>query len=275
MKHADVRRYYEDNTRRMLRWGPGRSEGVLHRPVWDPNSRGRQDACHAVERRIVGLLEPLTPRHILDLGCGAGASAVWVAEHLPSRITGVTLSALQARLAGERAAARGLADRCGFLEADFLRLPDLEQADAAYAIESFAHAESPRAFFSALASRLRPGSLLVLCDDFLEHVPALSDAETRWVQRFRAGWRLSSLTTLTEVCRQAEGGGFRMQHVEDLTPLLRLTPAPVLAVRRLLPVAPFLGASARSSLDGGTALQVCLHRGWVRYRFLVFTREAA
>jgi hypothetical protein len=31
MAHAEVRRYYENNTRRMLRWGPGRSEGVLHR----------------------------------------------------------------------------------------------------------------------------------------------------------------------------------------------------------------------------------------------------
>jgi cyclopropane fatty-acyl-phospholipid synthase-like methyltransferase len=247
----------------------------MHRPVWDPGHKERRDALHAVERRIAELLSTLAPRHLLDLGCGTGASALWLAERLPARITGVTLSALQARLAMEQAAARGLAGRCRFLEADFLALPDPEPVDAAYAIESFTHVESPGAFFTALRSRLLPGGLLILCDDFLEHSPSQSGEEARWVERFRTGWRLSSLSTLTEVRRQAEAQGFRLQHAEDLSPYLRLTPPPVLALRRLLPLLTLLSASARASLDGGTALQVCLHRGWVRYRFLVFRRGAA
>ena len=275
MAHAEVRRYYENNTRRMLRWGPGRSEGVLHRPVWDPGHKERRDALHAVERRIAELLSTLAPRHLLDLGCGTGASALWLAERLPARITGVTLSPLQVRLAGEQAAARGLTGRCRFLEADFLRLPDLEPADTAYAIESFTHVESPGAFFAALRGRILPGGLLILCDDLLERSPPLHGTEARWVERFRTGWHLSSLSTLTEVRQQAEAQGFRLQLAEDLTPHLRLTPPPVLALRRLLPLLPLLNASARASLDGGTALQVCLHRGWVRYRFLVFRRGAA
>jgi SAM-dependent methyltransferase len=269
MALAEVRRYYEDNTRRMLRWGPGRSEGVLHRPVWDPGLTERRDALHAVERRIARLLEPLAPRHLLDLGCGAGASALWLAERLPARITGVTLSPLQVELATAQAAARGLAGRCRFLAADFLRLPALEPVDAAYAIESFTHAESPGAFFTALRGHLLPGGLLIVCDDFLEH------EDKHWVERFRTGWRLPSLSTLPEVRRQAEAQGFHLQAAEDLTPRLRLTSAPVLVLRRLLPLLPMLNASARASLDGGTALQVCLHRGWVRYRFLVFRRGAA
>jgi cyclopropane fatty-acyl-phospholipid synthase-like methyltransferase len=191
-----------------------------------------------------------------------------LAERLPARFTGVTLSPLQAALAGEQAAARGLAARCRFLEADFLHLPVLEPADAAYAIESFTHAESPGAFFAASRERLLPGGLLIVCDDFLER------ADARWVERFRTGWRLSSLITATEVRRQAEIHGFRLQTEEDLTPRLRLTSASVLALRRLLPLVPLLGASARASLAGGTALQVCLRRGLVRYRFLVWRREA-
>jgi SAM-dependent methyltransferase len=272
MALAEVRRYYENNTRRMLRWGPGRSEGVLHRPVWDPGCTNRRDALHAVERRIAELLEPSAPRHLLDLGCGTGASALRLAERLSCRITGVTLNPLQARLARERTDARGLSGRCRFLEADFLNLPDLEPADAAYAIESFTHATSPEAFFAALRKRLRPGGLLMLCDDFLERAPTRTAGEARWVERFRTGWRLASLGTRTEVRLQAEALGFRLCFEEDLTPRLRLTPPPMLALRRL-PLLPWLSASARASLDGGTALQVCLRAGWVRYRFLVFLRE--
>ena len=257
----------------MLRWGAGRLEGALHRPVWDPGVAARRDALHAVDRRIAELLAPLAPRHVLDLGCGTGAVALWLAERLPALITGVTLSALQVRLARERASARGLAELCRFLEADFLSLPELEPAGAAYAVESFAHAAEPSAFFAALRPHLVPGGLLVLCDDFLANARPGSRAEARWVERFRAGWRLSSLRTSDEVQRLAAAAGFRMQITEDLTPRLRLTPRPFLALRRLLLLLPLLGPAARSSLAGGTALQVCLRRGWVRYRFLVFRLE--
>lgn len=237
----------------MLRWGAGRLEGALHRPVWDPGVAACRDALHAVDRRIAELLAPLAPRHVLDLGCGTGAVALWLAERLPARITGVTLSALQVRLARERASARGLAELCRFLEADFLSLPELEPAGAAYAVESFAHAAEPSAFFAALRPHLVPGGLLVLCDDFLANARPGSRAEARWVERFHAGWRLSSLRTSDEV--------------------QRLTPRPFLALRRLLLLLPLLGPAARSSLGGGAALQVCLRRGWVRYRFLVFSLE--
>ena len=146
MGRAEVRRYYEDNTRR--------------------------DALHAVDRHIAELLTPLTPRHLLDLGCGTVASALWLADRLP---------------------ASGLSGRRRFLEADYPHIPELDPADAAYAIESFTHAETQGLFFAAL--------------------------------------------------------------------------------RRLLPLVPLLGTAARSSLSGGTALQICLLRGWVRYRFLVFQLE--
>ena len=241
--------------------------------VWDPGLKERRDALHAVDRRIAELLAPLAPRHLLDLGCGTGASALWLAQRLPAHVTGVTLSSVQARLAREQAAARGLTGRCRFLETDYLHLPDMEPADAAYAIESFTHAETPGAFFAAQRRPLLPGGLLVLCDDFLENSSPQSKAEALWVQRFRTGWCLPTLGTMPEACRQAAAHGFRVQLSEDLTPLLRLTSPCVLALRRLLPLVPLVGTAARSSLSGGTALQVCLRSGWVRYRFLVFRME--
>jgi hypothetical protein len=68
--------------------------------------------------------------------------------------------------------------------------------------------------FAALRSRLLPGGLLILCDDLLERSPPLHGTEARWVERFRTGWHLSSLSTLTEVRQQAEAQGFRLQLAE-------------------------------------------------------------
>jgi len=259
----------------MLRWGPGRSEGAIHRAVWEPGCRTSAESLHAVERRVVDRLLALAPEHVLDLGCGAGSSALWIAERLAARVTGITLSPLQVRLAREGAAERGLEDRCSFLEGDFCSNFAVEGVGAAYAIESFSHASSPAGFFARQAGILPPGALLLVCDDFLTHAIPAQDEEARWTGRFAAGWRLPSLCTVEEAASQAGANGFELSSNEDLTPFLRLTPRAGLLFRRLIESSPLLKASVRSSLAGGTALQVCQRRGWTHYRFLVFRRQKA
>lgn len=269
----DVLGYYEENTRRMLRWGPGRSEGVIHRAVWDPDCPGPREALRSVERRILRHLADPAPDHVLDLGCGVGSSALWLAEKLPIRITGITLSPLQAALAEKAAVLRGLGDRCRFLAGDFCAPLPIEAAGAAYAIESLSHAPDTGAFFTRQAELLLPGALLLVCDDFRTRDAAADPEEDRWLRRFSEGWRLPSLRTSEEVIRRAREHGFTLLADEDLTPFLRLTPRAALAVRGLAQSLPGLKPPVRSSLTGGTALQVCLRRGWVRYRFLAFRRE--
>lgn len=269
----DVLGYYEENTRRMLAWGPGRSEGVIHRAVWDPDCPGPREALRSVERRILRRLADTAPDHVLDLGCGVGSSALWLAERMPVRVTGITLSPLQAALAEKAAVLRGLGERCRFLAGDFCSPLPIEAAGAAYAIESLSHAPAPRAFFARQAEILHPGALLLVCDDFRTRDAAADPEEDRWLRRFSEGWRLPSLRSSEEITRLAREHGFTLLADEDLTPFLRLTPRAALAVRGLAESLPVLKPAVRSSLAGGTALQVCLREGWVRYRFLAFRRE--
>jgi tocopherol O-methyltransferase len=269
----DVLGYYEENTLRMLRWGPGRSEGVIHRAVRDPDCPGPREALRSVERRILNLLSDLAPDHVVDLGCGVGSSALWLAERLPLRMTGITLSPLQAALAGKAAARRGLGGRCRFLAGDFCSPLPIEAAGAAYAIESLSHAPDPGSFFARQAEILLPGSLLLVCDDFRTRDTAADPEEERWIRRFSEGWRLPSLRSAQEIIREARENGFALVSDEDLTPFLRPTPRAALAARKLFESLPVLKPAVRSSLAGGTALQVCLRRGWIRYRFLAFRRE--
>ena len=259
----------------MLRWGPGRGAGAIHRAVWEPGCRTSAESLHTVEKRVVDLLLALAPEHILDLGCGAGSSALWIAERLATRVTGITLSPLQVRLAREGAAERGLEDRCSFLEGDFCSNFAVEGVEAAYAIESFSHASSPAGFFARMEELLPPGAPLLVCDDFLTHDTPSEEMEARWTRRFATGWQLPSLCTVEEATRRAKASGFELSSNEDLSPFLRRTPRAGLLFRRLIESLPLLKASIRSSLAGGTALQVCQRRGWTHYRFLVFRRQNA
>ena len=56
---------------------------------------------------------------MLEIGCGWGSFAIHAAQATGCRVTGLTISAEQAKLARERVAAAGLADRITILEQDY------------------------------------------------------------------------------------------------------------------------------------------------------------
>ena len=60
---------------------------------------------------------PLTPRRALDLGCGEGGDAIWLAEQ-GWQVTAIDFSEAGLRKAAEHAAERGVADRVEWRQAD-------------------------------------------------------------------------------------------------------------------------------------------------------------
>ena len=95
----DIRAYYDRHTAGFLTHGQGGDVGAIHRAVWGPGTTTRAKAFHYVEDLIAALVTSLpdhsSPRHLVDLGCGVGASLCYLAERLPIRGTGVTLSPVQ------------------------------------------------------------------------------------------------------------------------------------------------------------------------------------
>jgi SAM-dependent methyltransferase len=276
-------RYYNRNTRRFLRFGGGGAAGAIHRPVWAPDVTDRTGAFEYLNRCVAEAVRPVLPpqasARLLDLGCGVGGTATWLALRLPVEVTGITNSAVQVEIARKRAAGLGLDRRCRFLDGDFLDPQSLE-ADAggftaAYAIESFAHAADPRRFFAQTASALAQGGRLVICDDFLsaagERAPENSPAG-RTLRRFKAGWHIANLLTAERAAGLAAALGLQPVETQDLTPYLRsfhpLLLRLMLAVTRLP-----LRWAYWQNLSAGSALQMCIRRGWTRYQVLVFEKS--
>src|SRR6188768_1621855 len=166
---AQVRRYYDTNTRAFVRHGQGGDLGAIHRAVWGPGVTERAHAFRYVEDVILRWLDTSSPdrsAQVLDLGCGVGGGLAYLAQQRPIRGTGVTLSPVQASLGRQRMATLGLADRVQVIEGDYTALPaGIRDIDLAYAIESFVHGPSPERFFAEARRVLIPQGLLVICDD--------------------------------------------------------------------------------------------------------------
>jgi len=288
----DIRAYYDRHTAGFLAHGQGGDVGAIHRAVWGPGTTTRAKAFHYVEDLIAGLVTSLpdqpSPRHFVDLGCGVGASLCYLAERLPMRGTGVTLSPVQCRIARTRIAEAGLSDRVRCIEGDYTSLPaNVDTANLAYAIESFVHGPSPERFFAQCHRLVRPGGLLVICDDLRR--PATSAASARAIDRFKRGWHINTLLSLDELVELATSAGFQRESSVDLSPWLELRrlrdraiaiPAALVdGLRRGLDLFRRSDPTLASHVDkryghllGGSALQDCLARGWISYEFVVFRR---
>ena len=274
---AQVRRYYDRHTSAFIRFGQGGAGGAIHRAVWGPGVETRARAFHYVDDQIAALVRSLSGSsdrpHVVDLGCGVGASLCYLAERLPIRGTGITLSPVQARLAAQRIRDAALSDRVTCIEGDYCDLPSgVGQADLAYAIESFVHGPAPDRFFAECRRLLRPGGLLVICDDVRRSTA--SAAAGRAIDRFCRGWHINTLLHQDELRALARTAGFEHQSTVDLSSALEMRRARDRAISVLAAVAGWLpfGTGRLDYLLGGSALQECLARGWIGYDLTVFRR---
>jgi cyclopropane fatty-acyl-phospholipid synthase-like methyltransferase len=200
-----------------------------------------------------------------------GASLCYLAERLPIRGTGVTLSHAQAVMAGQFIAEAGLSERVECLEGDYTDLPPtIRPADLAYAIESFVHGPAPERFFDQSHRVLKPGGRLVICDDIRasESVPVAE----RTVEEFTRGWHINTLLTRDDMIAMAGSAGFDHESSVDLTPMLDLGRPRDRAIAvsvALLKWLPYAG-DRYDYVIGGDALQTCLTKGWIRYELNVF-----
>ena len=269
-----VRRYYERNTRRFLRFGQGGRLQAIHRAVRHPEA---VDPFRFQESHILNLLETHEADSVMDLGCGVGSSLVWLADHRPGRYFGITLSPLQAGLANRIINGRGIIIRAGsYLDSDsYDDLPDQVGRSVFYGIESWLHCPNPGELFLRICERTRDGDIFAICDDFLTGPPGTPKSR-RIIDDFREGWHAYNLITPEEADDIAERAGFRLLNDLDLTKWLDIDRPRDRFIAAAVPLLkPFQSASAPwwQNLLGGNALRRSLKSGLIRYRFRTWVRD--
>jgi cyclopropane fatty-acyl-phospholipid synthase-like methyltransferase len=164
-------------------------------------------------------LPPASPVKVVDLGCGAGATARTLARLFTrAEVTGVTLVHEQIELGVRMNRRAGLARRIGFVLSDFTDTwTGSASQDGAIAIESFCYAAgSDKAAAAREAARLlKRGGRLAVVDGFL--VAGEPRGPIGWIyRRWRDSWAIPELAHLNEFTTALARAGFVDIEVRNL-----------------------------------------------------------
>jgi len=150
--------------------------------------------------------------HVLDLCCGLGGPARYLAYHHGCRVTGVDMNT--DRLAGAvRLTERTkLQDRVLFHHANALQtgLAD-ETFDVIVSQEAFCHIPDKKTLIAECVRLLKPGGRIVYTD-----ILARNSMTNEIRSRLENEMVFSELSTLEQYCHLFEGKGCQMVEVEDL-----------------------------------------------------------
>lgn len=118
----------------------------------------QQAKCRHIARKL--MLKP--GMHVLDIGCGWGGLALYLARHSDVHVTGTTLSYEQLQIARRRVQEAGLTNRVSFRLADYRELSG--QYDAIVSVGMLEHAGRTRyqTYFDIVDALLKKGGTALI-----------------------------------------------------------------------------------------------------------------
>ncbi len=153
---------------------------------WDTDRFGDNmtlgEAQTAKLAHIAAKLALESGQRVLDIGCGWGGMAIYLARHFDVEVTGITLSEEQLALARERAAEAGVAERVRFNLVDYRNLAQTGvKFDRIVSVGMFEHVGTAQfeTFFKACANLLEDHGTMLLHTIGRMGTPGMTDAFTR------------------------------------------------------------------------------------------------
>lgn len=176
LKHDDQTRTYDDV------FGTYRDEEANYSTCIFP--RAAFSRPYEAEHVLLNLKDGM---RVLDLGCGSGAAAYYLASRRKIEIVGVTNSSKQAEICRRKFAKLGGRAQVIVTDFDSLDLPS-ESFDAIYSLESIGYSKNLDAWLERCWRMLKPGgNLLIQSPGALDHCRRKEDYHN--VTAFFDNWR--------------------------------------------------------------------------------------
>jgi tocopherol O-methyltransferase len=188
----------------------------IHHGYWEDGESAEVAQVRLIER-LARAASLRRGAEVLDAGCGLGGSSLWLARTRGCRVTGVTLSPVQARMARAAVLGAGLADLVTILRADletFARRP--ASLDVVWSIECTEHLRDKAGFIARAADWLRPEGRIALCTWTRDDRLGARDSD-RYLKPICRGFLCPSLGSAAEYSRWMEQCGLVVEERADLT----------------------------------------------------------
>jgi ubiquinone/menaquinone biosynthesis C-methylase UbiE len=183
--------------------------------LFDDRPIGPQDQLR-MERRIAESADLAPDCQVLDVGCGIGGPACYLAGFTGARIRGLTPNAAQLQLARKLAMNANVTDRVDFDlgSADALPYPD-NSFDVVLFFESPCHFPDRNQFFREVWRVLRHGGRLA-GEDWLVKDGLNPQEAAQYIQPICRTWAIPKLGTRMEYALGMAAAGFDVRDAVDL-----------------------------------------------------------
>ncbi|HEY2766495.1 MAG TPA: methyltransferase domain-containing protein [Pseudonocardiaceae bacterium] len=190
---------------------------AVHFGYADETTGGHTDALKNMNRVLARRASIQPGDRVLDAGCGVGGSTLWLARERDADVVGITPVASQVMRARRYAAARGMADRVRFEQADYAAtsFPDAS-FDVVWTLEALCHAPSKAAFYREAARLLRPGGRLIVAEYVRADRPVGPVGE-RLLHEWLDGWAIPDIDSPAEHLAHLAAAGFTDARIDDVT----------------------------------------------------------
>lgn len=185
----------------------------LHHGYWVTGKETKDEAQLALTEHLVKAANIKPNSKILDVGCGFGASSIYLSNKYNAQTTGITISPVQVSMAQE--AAKAARANSSFLLMDAETMSFKEPFDVVWSIESISHYKNKEAFFKKAAELLKPNGTVAIIDWFKkEDLPA--NEYKKYVEPIEKGM-LVKLQTMGDYISLLESHGLEVFKSEDIS----------------------------------------------------------
>ena len=147
----------------------------LHHGYWIRGDESKEKAQLQLIEHLAQRTSVKPGSDILDIGCGFGATSLYLAKHFNAAVTGITISSVQLEMAIQAAATQHLDVKFLLMDAEAMNFQ--KQFDVLWSVESISHYQNLQGFFASAAKLLKPGGSFAITDWFKKE--NLTRAETR------------------------------------------------------------------------------------------------
>lgn len=208
----DIIKYYLSNEFAYRLWGPN-----MHFGYWEKGIKTQRQASLRFNQEVAKTVGIRAGDRVLDAGCGVGGCSIYLAKTFGCRVTGITITPRQVKLAQTRAAKEGVSHLTEFYEMDYENTEFADhQFDVVWGLESICYAKSKKDFIKEAFRVLKDDGKIVVADGFASKENYYGE-EQRLMQRWLDGWRVNFLNTPSQFKEFAQQTGFNKSYYRNVT----------------------------------------------------------